>query len=915
MLNNNWFLGILLGVILVAGVFSTSQIFADDDKEKKFKEKIDKIKDKAKKAPKDKKSKDRVEFEKDDTNSKKISKVLTKSIKNQKDRQEFGVLSLDEEGKTRVYLHLTDKEDLSEIPSQYEIIDHADNIVVAKLSLDEMNEIAALDIVKTIGPLQRAVFYTHQVSEGVANTFADSFHASGIDGTGVTVAVIDGSFHITDPEIAPNIISSQLLDVGGVCSGDIACGDAPGDSHGTAVAEIIVDMAPNVNLKLYAIGTSVDFNNAVDDAIANGADIITASLGFPTVGGDGVTGSFRDGTSVVAKKVNDANAAGLLFTVAAGNEGTSHWMGNYVPSPVTPVSIGLSALNESVMDFQPGATGSQRACMPVTDIGDLYVTSWDDWAVSFNDYDLYLFDSTMTTVLAAGFDDQTAGGQPIEFFFGTGAGSACLVLASWETSENHFFHIDTESNSLDPSFRMREGSIGTPADATGSFSVGAMDVGVLPWDIESFSSAGPTDDGRGKPEICSFDGTFSHSNFNPFYGTSASTPHVAGAAALLLHQNPSISNTQIKNDLMGAAVNGPGNFAVPNLCGSGQMNLATLLISPPSIIIGNPSEGSTIEGSQRFGKIIFSGFVDNLITGINDVTLTLRNSSGVVVYNSVVPVDSFGFFDNEFDSPLFSIDFPGTDAYELTVTYDTINAIRNFNYVQLWDLSAACATHDFCTYPFDAFILLDGNITYYNADIVPHSITSGVSGIPDGLFDSGILQPDGSTNMNFPSTSYPAGVYPFFDSQNIALTGTITIQESVFNAQATGQVTILGGTCGLSFPDGSSINYGVLSPDQLSPEITLNMTNTGSIIALLEVHGTDWQDISANSIMDANRTHFNVTSGEPYSSNIHLESFDQTVTSSFLPSVLLQTFWQVEAILNQAFSGDVTQTMDFTVSC
>ena len=49
--------------------------------------------------------------------------------------------------------------------------------------------------------------------------------------------------------------------------------------------------------------------------------------------------------------------------------------------------------------------------------------------------------------------------------------------------------------------------------------------------------------------------------------------------------------------------------------------------------------------------------------------------------------------------------------------------------------------------------------------------------------------------------------------------------------QAIGQTTILGGTCGLSFPDGSSINYGALSPNQLSSEITLNMTNSGTIKA------------------------------------------------------------------------------------
>ncbi len=103
------------------------------------------------------------------------------------------------------------------------------------------------------------------------------------------------------PEISGNIVSEWF---GAGCA-DIACNSTNGDSHGTAVAEIIVDMAPNVNLWLYAIETSVDFANAVDDATANNVDIITASLGFPTQGGnDNSAGWYRDGTSSVAQKVD-----------------------------------------------------------------------------------------------------------------------------------------------------------------------------------------------------------------------------------------------------------------------------------------------------------------------------------------------------------------------------------------------------------------------------------------------------------------------------------------------------------------------------------------------------------------------------------------------------------------------------------
>jgi hypothetical protein len=152
------------------------------------------------------------------------------------------------------------------------------------------------------------------------------------------------------------------------------------------------------------------------------------------------------------------------------------------------------------------------------------------------------------------------------------------------------------------------------------------------------------------------------------------------------------------------------------------------------------------------------------------------------------------------------------------------------------------------------------------------------------------------------------------------MTGFITDQSSTpqppiqYTIQATGQVNILG-TCGLSFPNGNSVNYGSLSPNTISPEIKLNMTNSGTTLAALQVSGTNWLDESLTSQMFVNRTYYNVTSGT-YFQKMPLQAFNQLVTSNFAPSVILQTFWQLQAILlNSSFTGTTTQTMDFTVSC
>jgi len=134
--------------------------------------------------------------------------------------------------------------------------------------------------------------------------------------------------------------------------------------------------------------------------------------------------------------------------------------------------------------------------------------------------------------------------------------------------------------------------------------------------------------------------------------------------------------------------------------------------------------------------------------------------------------------------------------------------------------------------------------------------------------------------------------------------------------QATGSATILA-SCGISFPNGNTVNYGGLLPNVISSEVTLNMTNSGTINALLEVKGADWKDGSNNSVMNANRTHFNNTAFQnTYASKALLNATDVTVTATFVPSLLLKVIFQLQTILlNAGFTGAATQTMDFIVSC
>ena len=115
-------------------------------------------------------------------------------------------------------------------------------------------------------------------------------------------------------------------------------------------------------------------------------------------------------------------------------------------------------------------------------------------------------------------------------------------------------------------------SLLSPADADGAMAVGAIDHS--DWTTgpqESFSSQGPTNDGRIKPDICGPDG-ISNDVFGTFSGTSASCAHVAGAAALILSRNQICSASELMNALTTSAID-MGNPGKDNIYGYGRLNL------------------------------------------------------------------------------------------------------------------------------------------------------------------------------------------------------------------------------------------------------------------------------------------------------------------------------------------------------
>lgn len=126
----------------------------------------------------------------------------------------------------------------------------------------------------------------------------------------------------------------------------------------------------------------------------------------------------------------------------------------------------------------------------------------------------------------------------------------------------------------------------SPADAFNVISVGAVN---SQNQLASFSSLGPTSDGRIKPEVVAMGVAVfgaKSGTINQYYsasGTSAASPIAAGVGALLLSKFPHLTNKQIRSIILESSGN---SFSPNNLIGYGLIS-AKNAIEFPNLQIDN----------------------------------------------------------------------------------------------------------------------------------------------------------------------------------------------------------------------------------------------------------------------------------------------------------------------------------------
>jgi len=404
-------------------------------------------------------------------------------------------------------------------------------------------------------------------SEGVNLVGAAAFHAQGITGAGVKIAVIDVGFAGLSASQARGDLPYSVItrDFTGT-------GIDTGLSHGTAVAEIVYDIAPGATLYLVKIANEVDLDNAVTYCIGEGVHIIVHSLGWFNT-------NFYDGTGTLAQIVNRAASAGILWVQAAGNSGRRH----YGPTFTDANSDGWHDIDVTLT-----ANAGDRIL--------LYLT-WDSWPQSADDYDLFLFDPAGNLV-ASSTKTQAGAEQPTERIYTTATVSGTyrvrIQKASGAAKRLALFSVYQDLSPFDAA-----SSLVTPADVEAALSVAAIGwQNYTTGPAEPYSSRGPTKDGRQKPDLSAPDNvTTGVSYYNPFPGTSAAAPHVAGVAALLKAENPGLSAADLRARLLSFCV----SMGDPYTYGAGRLEARPQAVALPDLVVDSivyapstPTVGSTV---------------------------------------------------------------------------------------------------------------------------------------------------------------------------------------------------------------------------------------------------------------------------------------------------------------------------------
>ena len=573
--------------------------------------------------------------------------------------------------------------------------------VTARVPVSELNTIANRADVRTVGPREQAITNRQELPpeklrqrlnslpksgvmanagsatwEGVAAHKANAAHGAGRTGAGTKVCVLSDGVDSLAARQASGDLPATVT---------VLPGQAGSGNEGTAMLEIVHDMAPGASLYFAtAFGGVAQFATNIINLRAAGCDIIVDDVTYYN------EGAFQDGP--IAQAVNQVTAAGALFFSSAANSGNKNdgqsgtFEGDFVASGNAIPAAVQALYGASPIQLQAFGGNNYTALTATT--RNISLKWGDPLGASANDYDLVVTNATGSTVLGQSLGNQSGTQDPYEFApratpypIGSriyivrysGAARALRldthrgrITAADSTAGSAFGH-----NAVGSGISVAAVDLATATGPGGTFTGGAANP------VETYSSDGPrkmfyqpngtaitpgnllfaTNGGTTlqKVDMAAGDcGTTTTPGFIPFCGTSAAAPTAAAIAALIKGANPAATNAQIVSSMNASALDieaagwdrdsGVGIVMVPSSLYSFTIGgtVAGLGAGKSVVLLNNGGDALTrnANGGFSFATALASGASYAVTVGTQPAgqTCTISNGSGTVASANVTNV-------------------------------------------------------------------------------------------------------------------------------------------------------------------------------------------------------------------------------------------------------------------------------------